>query len=64
MCVLFTTFLKFKAGASGKNADPGGREQWVKVDAKRDAALGVGVGGRLSKQVQVIVNFLGGKPLL
>lgn len=44
MCVLFSTFLKFKAGASGKNADPGGREQWVKVDAKRDAALGVGVG--------------------
>ena len=42
MCVLFSTFLKCKAGASGKNADPGGREQWVKVDAKWDAALGGG----------------------
>lgn len=56
-CVLFTTFLKFKGGASGKNADPGGREQQVKAYAQWDAALGVGGGGRLSKQVQVIVNF-------
>lgn len=61
-CVLFTTSLKFKGGAFGKNADPEWREQQVRADAKRATALGVGADS--ANRCKWLLISWGGKPPL